>query len=75
MVEDRLLEEGVRPDRPERIWREGLRSCWLLVRDLDPLSLLEDVVRRGLRVGDDSREARGEVVTEVFADDSCDVFW
>jgi hypothetical protein len=45
------------------------------VRDLELLSLLVDVVRLGWRVGDDSREPRGECVTDVFADDCWDDFW
>lgn len=75
MVDERLLEEGVRPDRLDRIWRVGLRSCWLPVRDLELLSLLLDVVLLGLRVGDDSRDSCGDWETEVLADDCWDDLW
>lgn len=68
-VDDRLLEEDVRPDKLERIWRVGLRSCWLLLREREPLRRLADVVLCGLRVGEESREARGECVAEVLAED------
>lgn len=70
VVDDRLLDDGVRPGAPERIcWRVGLRSCWLFWRDREPLSRVDDVVLRALRPGDESLEARGECVAELFADD------
>lgn len=73
-VDDKLLDDAVRGGALERIWRVGLKSCSLFLRDLEPLRRVDDAVRRVLRLGDESREAIGELVTDVFAEDRCEVF-
>lgn len=70
-VEDRLLE-GVYPDTLERIWRVGLNSVWLFVRDREGPSLLAEVALRGLRVGEGSREACGDCEIELVPDECAD---
>lgn len=68
-ADDKLLEFGAGPGMLDLIWRAGLSSCWLFLRGLEPASLLDEEALRGLRVGEDSREARGEEATELSAED------
>lgn len=72
-VDDKLRDDAVRGVALECIWRVGLRSCSLFLRDREPLRRVDDAVRRGLRVGDESRDVMGEWVTDVFAEDCWDV--
>lgn len=65
----KVRDDEVGPGMLDRIWREGLRSCWLLRRELEALSLVLDAVRLGLRTGDDSREPNGDGLTDVLAED------
>jgi hypothetical protein len=44
------------------------------LRDLEPLSLLEEVVLLGFRTGEESLEPRGEGAMEFVADDCLDVW-
>lgn len=57
------------------VCRDGLRSCWLFLRDRLALpSRCVDDVLRGLRVGEASREAVGDWLTEFVAEDCFDVW-
>lgn len=73
VADDRVRDDEAGPGMLDRIWREGLRSCWLLRRELAALSFVLDVVRLGFRTGDESREANGEGVTELLAEDCFEV--
>jgi hypothetical protein len=52
----------------DRAGRDGLRSWTLFFRDLVP-ALLTVFVRTGGLMGDESREASGDCVAELLADD------
>lgn len=56
----------------DRICREGLRSCWLLRRELAALNFVLEFVLLGCLTGEESREANGDAATELFADDCFD---
>lgn len=73
LEEERVLDDVVGAGGLDLAGRVGLGSCWLFLRDLRPLTLLDDAARRVFRVGDGSREAIGDCVTELLVEDCLDV--
>ena len=55
----------------DRDGRDGLRSCTLFFRDRVPVALeaLDVLVRASGRMGDESREPKGEGDTELAAEE------
>jgi hypothetical protein len=63
---ERLLVAGADVGPLDLVDRAGLRSCWLFLRDLVP-GVLEMVDLNG-RVGDGSRDGRGEGAADEVAE-------
>lgn len=63
---DRVLVDGAEVGPLDLMDRAGLRSCWLFFRDLVPGGL--EVLNRRGRVGEDSREGRGEGTVDDAAE-------
>jgi hypothetical protein len=61
--------DGVAEEMLGRVWRDGLLSVWLFLRDRVPASRFAEAALRGRRVGEESLEARGEGPTELLAED------
>lgn len=75
-ADERLLDDGEGPGMLDLVGRAGLTSGWLFLRDLEPepASLVDEVALRGFRVGEDSRDARGEAATELSVEECFEVW-
>ena len=73
VVEDKERDGVAEEERLGRVWREGLMSFWLFLRDRVPGNLFAEAVLRGRRVGEESLEAKGEGPIELLAEDCFEV--